>query len=609
MSILKLRPCCKDYIWGGRRLADEYGIPCDKDILAEAWVLSCHPDGPSVIVNGPSQGKTLAEYIQANGNQVLGTHCRRFRDFPILVKFIDANQNLSVQVHPGNRYALSQEHQYGKTEMWYVMDAGPNAFLYYGFKREVSREEFARRIQEDTLLDVLNAVPVQKGDVLFIESGTIHAIGAGILIAEIQQNSNVTYRVYDYGRVGKDGKKRDLHIEKALAVTNRVPILRSGKSYPHVADCDYFTVDKLNLDGSVMRKVEGVVGEGSFVSILIMNGSGSILCDGETVAYQKGDSFFLPAGSGVYTVEGSCDALITTIREKTGMVRAGIDIGGRYTKVGLVDAEQQLVAYRELPFNAESPEQAIRDAGDMVLTLLEENHIDLDLCANVGVGVAGIVDGGMVKYSNNIGWKNVPVAELLAEQLPIPIHVANNADCAVLGEIAAGAAKGSDDVLLLTVGRGVGSGLVHSGQLYDGAEFGHMVIEDGGRPCSCGRRGCWEAYVSGTALRKETAKKLGRSMEWEDLWKAASEGDEQAKELADSYIRRLGTGVVNLVNILHPKTVVIGGNLAAFGETWLEPLKESVQSKSFGGEHSSMPVIKAGILGRKAGTLGAANLV
>lgn len=609
MSILKLRPCCKDYIWGGRRLADEYGIPCDKDILAEAWVLSCHPDGPSAIVNGPNQGKTLAEYIQANGNQVLGTHCRRFRDFPILVKFIDANQNLSVQVHPGNRYALSQEHQYGKTEMWYVMDAGPNAFLYYGFKREVSREEFARRIQEDTLLDVLNAVPVQKGDVLFIESGTIHAIGAGILIAEIQQNSNVTYRVYDYGRVGKDGKKRDLHIEKALAVTNRVPILRSGKSYPHVADCDYFTVDKLNLDGSVMRKVEGVVGEGSFVSILIMNGSGSILCDGETVTYQKGDSFFLPAGSGVYTVEGSCDALITTIREKTGMVRAGVDIGGRYTKVGLVDAEQQLVAYRELPFNAGSPEQAIRDAGDMVLTLLEENHIDLDLCANVGVGVAGIVDGGMVKYSNNIGWKNVPVAELLAEQLPIPIHVANNADCAVLGEIAAGAAKGSDDVLLLTVGRGVGSGLVHSGQLYDGAEFGHMVIEDGGRPCSCGRRGCWEAYVSGTALGQETAEKLGRSMEWEELWKAASEGDEQARELADSYIRRLSTGVVNLVNILHPKTVVIGGNLAAFGETWLEPLKESVQSKSFGGEHSSMPVIKAGILGRKAGTLGAANLV
>ena len=609
MSILKLKPSCKDYIWGGHRLAEEYGIQSDKDILAEAWVLSCHPDGPCVIVNGPNEGKTLAQYIQENGSRALGTHCRRFRDFPILVKFIDAAQNLSVQVHPGNRYALAEEHQYGKTEMWYVMDAAPNSFLYYGFKREVSQEEFARRIQEDTLLEVLNAVPVQKGDVLFIESGTIHAIGAGILIAEIQQNSNVTYRVYDYGRVGKDGKKRDLHIEKALAVTNRVPILRSGRSYPHVADCDYFTADRLNLDGSVMRKVEGAVNEDSFVSILIMNGKGSISCGGERVSYQKGDSVFLPAGSGAYTMEGSCDALITTIRDKTGMVRAGINIGGRFTKVGLVDGAQTLIAYRELPFDAASPERAIRDAGSTVLALLEENHIGLDLCANAGVGVAGIVEDGVVAYSNNIGWTDVPVRQLLSQLLPVPIHVANNADCAVLGEMAAGAAKGCEDVLLLTIGRGVGSGLVHNGRLYDGAEFGHMVIEEGGRPCSCGRRGCLEAYVSVTALRKETQEKLGTPMEWEELWKAASSGGGPARELAEDYIRRLSTGVVNLVNILHPKTVVIGGNLAAFGETWLEPLRESVQRTSFGGEHSVPPEIKAGTLGRKAGTLGAANLV
>ncbi len=170
-----------------------------------------------------------------------------------------AKDNLSIQVHPDNRYALKNEGQYGKTGMWYVMDVGENAFLYYGFRQEISREEFERRIQEDTLLEVLNAVPVQKGDVLFIESGTIHAIGRDILIAEIQQNSNVTYRVYDYGRIGKDGKKWDLHIGKALAVTNRVPIIRDKSSYPHVADCDYFTVDKLNLDGRVMKRLEGAV--------------------------------------------------------------------------------------------------------------------------------------------------------------------------------------------------------------------------------------------------------------------------------------------------------------------------------------------------------------
>lgn len=207
MALLKLAPCFKDYLWGGRRLVEEYNKQYSGEILAESWELSCHPDGPSVIINGQYAGKTLQEYIDTEGKDVLGENCRRFKEFPILTKFIDAKDNLSIQVHPDNRYALKNEGQYGKTEMWYVMDAGEDAYLYYGFKQEISREEFARRIEEDTLLDVLNSVRVQKGDVLFIEAGTIHAIGKDILIAEIQQNSNITYRVYDYGRTGKDGKK------------------------------------------------------------------------------------------------------------------------------------------------------------------------------------------------------------------------------------------------------------------------------------------------------------------------------------------------------------------------------------------------------------------
>ena len=280
MGILKLIPACKDYLWGGHRLVDEYNVDYQGDILAEAWELSCHPDGPSIIANGKFAGKSLKEYIDLNGKDVLGTHCRRFREFPILIKFIDARDNLSIQVHPDNRYALKNEGQYGKTEMWYVMDAGEDAFLYYGFNKEITQEEFARRIEQNNLLEVLNAVPVHKGDILFIESGTLHAIGKNILIAEIQQNSNVTYRVYDYGRVGKDGKQRDLHIEKALAVTRRVPIIKDNSSYPHVADCDYFTVDKLNLDGSFMKKMEGTVTKESFVSILFMEGEGTISNDG-----------------------------------------------------------------------------------------------------------------------------------------------------------------------------------------------------------------------------------------------------------------------------------------------------------------------------------------
>lgn len=313
MALLKLRPSYKDYLWGGHRLVEKYNKEFDGDILAESWELSCHPDGPSYIVNGSYAGKTLQEYIDLEGKKVLGNNCQKFEEFPILAKFIDAKDNLSIQVHPDNEYALKNEGQYGKTEMWYIMDCEEGAFLYYGFKKEVSKEEFEERIKTDTLLEVLNAVPVHKGDVLFIEAGTIHAIGKGIVIAEIQQNSNVTYRVCDFGRVGKDGKKRELHIDKAVEVTNRVPISRKNTCYPHIASCDYFTVDCLNMDGKLMSSMKGSVGEESFASILIMEGEGTISCGGETIPYRKGDSFFMSAGSGEYEISGECEVLITTV--------------------------------------------------------------------------------------------------------------------------------------------------------------------------------------------------------------------------------------------------------------------------------------------------------
>ena len=207
MEILKLDAPCKDYIWGGNRLREEYGKISDADKIAESWELSCHKDGQSVIANGKDKGKTLSEYVAEN-KKSLGTACDRFEYFPILIKLIDAKDNLSVQVHPDNDYAMRVEGEYGKTEMWYIVDCEEGSQLIYGFDKEISREEFADRIKNNTLLEVTNNVPVHKGDVFFIESGTLHAIGKGILIAEIQQNSNTTYRVYDYGRVGKDGKPR-----------------------------------------------------------------------------------------------------------------------------------------------------------------------------------------------------------------------------------------------------------------------------------------------------------------------------------------------------------------------------------------------------------------
>lgn len=313
MPILKLKPAYKDYIWGGTRLISDYNKVDGGTRLAESWELSCHADGASRIIEGEESGKTLQEYIEQHGRQVLGDDCLHFEDFPILIKFIDAKDDLSIQVHPSDTYALKNENQYGKTEMWYVMDCEDGAFLYYGFASPISKEEFIRRINENSLTEVLNKVYVKKGDVLFIEAGTIHAIGKNILIAEIQQNSNITYRVYDYGRRGADGKMRDLHIEKALAVTNRNPVVKEKTFSPHIASCEYFTVDKIYLDGKNIKKINGCVGKESFVSLLILEGEGVIWAGNEVMKIKKGDSIFLSAGSGEYELAGNLEGLMTTV--------------------------------------------------------------------------------------------------------------------------------------------------------------------------------------------------------------------------------------------------------------------------------------------------------
>lgn len=301
MSILKLTPSCKDYLWGGSRLRTDFGVQSDLNPLAEAWVLSCHPDGPSYLPDGTM----LADYLAAHP-EAAGTDCKKFEMFPVLTKFIDAKNSISIQVHPSNEYALEHEHQYGKTEMWYILDCEPGAFLYYGFDHEISHEEFERRIKDNTLTEVLNAAPVHKGDVFFIPSGTLHAICQGIVIAEIQQNSNVTYRVYDYGRVGADGKPRALHIPQALAVTE----LKPPKEHDfggHLAQCDYFTVDVHQNDFA------GTAGAESFVSLLIVDGEGTVTCGGETMPVKKGDSVFIPANSGDFAVTGTLQTLCTRV--------------------------------------------------------------------------------------------------------------------------------------------------------------------------------------------------------------------------------------------------------------------------------------------------------
>ena len=299
---LLLTPPIKDYIWGGTRLKTQYGFKTDKDIAAEAWVLSCHKDGSSVVANGELAGKTLPEVLELWGDAAIGAKAAAFPYFPLLIKLIDAKDRLSVQVHPDNEYALRVEGEFGKTEMWYVMDCEPGAQLIYGFNRELTKEQLRDYIEKDTLPEVCNFVPVKKGDVFFIEAGTLHAIGAGILIAEVQQNSNTTYRVSDYGRLGADGKPRPLHVDKAVDVTNPVPPTIpygaigetapiEGGSLRPLASCDLFTAELLNVENTVTVGLDD-----SFVSLLCLDGEATLTCGGETLTLTKGASVFVPAG-------------------------------------------------------------------------------------------------------------------------------------------------------------------------------------------------------------------------------------------------------------------------------------------------------------------------
>ncbi len=315
MYILKLNPVFKDYIWGGTKLRDEYGFKSDLDKLAEGWMLSCHKDGENTVCNGEFSGKTLTEIINANPD-FLGENGKKFECFPILIKLIDAKNDLSVQVHPDNEYAMRVENEYGKTECWYILDCDEDAELIYGFNREISSDEFRKRIADNTFLETVNKVKVKKGDLFFIEAGTLHAIGKGILLAEIQQNSNTTYRVYDYGRLGADGKPRELHVDKAVDVTMCLPPARSsspegevenydGYSLQLLTKCDLFKVTKLNI----CKSYKGFAGEKSFVSVLVTEGCGYI----DDLKINKGDSLFIPAGYGEFNVDGKTELIITEV--------------------------------------------------------------------------------------------------------------------------------------------------------------------------------------------------------------------------------------------------------------------------------------------------------
>jgi len=294
----KLKPAYKDYLWGGVRLKNEYNKVSDLDIIAESWELSTHKDGKSILVDSNTE----------------------LKDVPILIKYIDALKSLSIQVHPSDEYAIEHEHDLGKTEMWYILEALPNSFLYYGFNQDVTKQQFRKAVDDGTVLDLFNKVYVKKGDHILVKSGTIHAIGEGIVLLEVQESSNSTYRVYDFGRVDAQGNTRPLHLDKACDVINfnktLIPSLdkkliedNSNYSESILDECKYFKAHEIEVKDSYSVPIN----KDSFTCLNIIEGSGIISNKDKSINFVKGDSYYIEPNTEV-NLKGKCKIVKSTLK-------------------------------------------------------------------------------------------------------------------------------------------------------------------------------------------------------------------------------------------------------------------------------------------------------
>lgn len=310
---LQFEPILKERIWGGTKLKTYLNKPITSEITGESWEISTVENDVSIISNGTYKGKSLYQLIEEHPIEVLGSIVfKQFgKQFPLLFKFLDARQDLSIQVHPNDELAKKRHNSFGKTEMWYVMQADNDARLIIGFKEDSSKKDYLNHLEKNTLLNILDSKKVTKGDVFLLETGTVHAIGAGIVIAEIQQTSDVTYRLYDFDRVDNQGNKRDLHVDLALDAINYTQVdaqknyLKFKNISNEIVDCPYFTTNYLPINGNVKITKNGQ----SFTVYMCVEGEFSLQINNQKYQYKTGDTVLVPAELLEYELKGTASLL------------------------------------------------------------------------------------------------------------------------------------------------------------------------------------------------------------------------------------------------------------------------------------------------------------
>jgi mannose-6-phosphate isomerase len=310
---LQFEPILKERIWGGEKLKTILNKPIVSKITGESWELSTVPGDVSVVANGVLKGKSLMDLIDETPDAILGTKVyERFgKQFPLLFKYLDAREDLSIQVHPNDKLAKERHNSFGKTEMWYVMQADADARIIVGFKEDSSKEEYLKHLHDNTLVSILDDVKAKAGDVFFLETGTVHAIGAGLVVAEIQQTSDITYRLYDFDRVDAQGNKRELHVDLALDAINynKVDTQKKYETKPNtsntVVDCPYFTTNFIPLEDKLGVSKSGE----TFTVYMCIDGSFEIEYAGFSNTYVKGDTVLVPASVSNFILDGKASIL------------------------------------------------------------------------------------------------------------------------------------------------------------------------------------------------------------------------------------------------------------------------------------------------------------
>ncbi|WP_396129054.1 type I phosphomannose isomerase catalytic subunit [Exiguobacterium mexicanum] len=593
MKIIPLQPHYQYRLWGGDRLK-RFGFRFNDVSIGEAWTASALPQGSSIVSAGPYAGTPLGELYDTH-RELFGIDASVF---PLLIKWIDPNDDLSIQVHPDDELAQSLEQQpYGKNECWYILEAPKDGEIIYGHTFE-SKEALQQALESGDVMTGLIRRPVSQGDFLYVPAGTVHALTKDVSVLEIQQSSDTTYRLYDYGRTElATGEMRDLHVNQGTSAAfaphldYSEPVLQLDHFRTRLTRNPYFFVEKWTIER------EESVSTDTFRLLSVIEGILEI--DGSS--FGMGATLLLPANQSFH-LSGTAVCLVTGVSSPTKQkARIGIDLGGTNTRIAVVSTDGRVEKQYKLKTQ---PDLELATLLNQIALAVERFGLEYDL-THVGIVAPGPLDlkrGAFLTPPNLPNWHHQAIVEPLRTLLRLPVTLENDANAAALAEAKFGAGRHVDSVFYVTVSTGIGGGFVHKQNLISGAhgsagEVGNMIIRKDGPTHPTLNVGALETHASGTALQKRAQHK-GMT----DSMTLLSDETER-----NTFVDDLATGLANIIHTVDPDVIVLGGGVTASAPLYWNQLQDAVAMRVYPHLRGATPLVLQQLYG-DAGVIGAAFL-